>query len=226
MITLKDIVKTYRMGTTEIRALRGVSLKIRGGEFVFIIGPSGSGKTTLLDVIGALSVPTSGTVMLDHKDLSEFNDFQLSMFRRKKIGFIFQAFNLMPSLTALENVLLPHIPEGVTREHEAHARELLGMVGLADRMHHKPSQLSGGQSQRVAIARALINDPLIVLADEPTGEVDHATGSLIFEYMRKMNEGERKTFVVVTHDTEYIRKGDRVLHIRDGVIAKDDGGKR
>ena len=225
MISVKDVHKTYQIGTTRIEALRGVSLRIRAGEFVFIVGPSGSGKTTLLDIMGALSKPTSGTVMLDGKDLSQFDDFQLSMFRRRKIGFIFQAFNLVPSLTALENVLLPHVPEGVSAEHTREARELLGLVGLADRMHHRPSQLSGGQTQRVAIARALINDPVIVLADEPTGEVDHATGTLIFEYMRKMNLEEKKTFVVVTHDTEYIRKGDRVLHIRDGVIAKDNGSK-
>ncbi len=224
MITVKDVRKTYQMGTTRIDALRGVSLKIRAGEFVFVIGPSGSGKTTLLDIIGALSRPTSGEVLLDGKDLSEFDDFQLSMFRRKKIGFIFQAFNLIPSISALENVLLPHVPEGVKPEHTRRAKELLGLVGLSDRMQHRPSQLSGGQAQRVAIARSLINDPLIVLADEPTGEVDHATGSVIFEYMRKMNREEKKTFVVVTHDTEYIKKGDRILHIRDGVIVKDGGG--
>lgn len=225
MIIAKDIRKTYEMGPARIEALRGVSLRIKEGEFVFIVGPSGSGKTTLLDIIGALSRPTSGKVLLEGRDLSLFNDYQLSMFRRRKIGFVFQAFNLIPSLTALENVLLPHIPEGVKPGHTERAKELLGLVGLADRMYHRPGQLSGGQLQRVAIARSLINDPLIVLADEPTGEVDHATGSVIFEYMRKMNREEKKTFVVVTHDTEYLKKGDRVLHIRDGAVERDNGRK-
>jgi putative ABC transport system ATP-binding protein len=223
MIEVKDVHKTYFIGGIRVDALRGVSLKIHEGEFAFIIGPSGSGKTTLLDIMGALMEPTKGKVLLDGKDISRFDDFQLSMFRRRKIGFIFQGYNLVPTLNALENVLIPHMPEGVTEEQNEKAMELLEEVGLSDRMYHRPNELSGGQQQRVAIARSLINDPVIILADEPTGELDHKTGHEIFDYMRKMNEEEGKTFVVVTHDVEYIKKGDRVFKLHDGQLV--DHGK-
>lgn len=216
MIEVKEVHKVFNLGETRVEALRGVSLKIREGDFAFIVGPSGSGKTTLLDILGALSKPTHGRILIDGKDLSHFDDFQLSMLRRKKIGFIFQAFNLVPTLTALENVLLPLEPDGVKPGHIEKAKNLLKTMGLENRMHHRPNQLSGGESQRVAIARALINDPVVIVADEPTGELDHKTGHEIFGHMRKMNEKEGYTFVIVTHDLGYIEKGDIVHQIHDG----------
>lgn len=224
MIEVKDVHKIFQMGETKVEALRGVSLKIREGDFAFIVGPSGSGKTTLLDIMGALSKPTHGRVLIDGKDLSRFNDFQLSMLRRKRIGFIFQAFNLVPTLTALENVLLSLEPDGITDEHRKKAEKLLNMVGLEHRIHHRPSQLSGGETQRVAIARALINDPVVIVADEPTGELDHKNGHEIFNYMRKMNEKTGQTFIIVTHDLSYIKKGDIVHQIHDGKM-KDGLGR-
>ena len=220
IIEVKDVHKYFKMGENLVHALRGVSMTINQGDFVFIIGPSGSGKSTLLHLIGALDVPTDGEIYFEDKKLSQMEEDILSTIRRKKIGFIFQAFNLMTSLTALENVTIPLIPSGVD-EGVANARaiKLMKMLGLGDRINHTPMQLSGGQQQRVAIARALINDPIIVLADEPTGEVDSKTGNEIFDYLRLMNKKFKKTFVIVTHDTEYIKKGDRIFKIHDGKIV-------
>ncbi len=215
---LDKVTKVYKVGETEVHALKGVSLKVRPGDFVFIVGPSGSGKTTLLEIMGGLMTPTSGRVLIDGKDISKFNDWQLSLFRRNRIGFVFQNFNLIPSLTALENVLVPMIPEGITKSLEKRARELLKEMGLGHRLHHTPGQLSGGEKQRVAIARALINEPLIVLADEPTGELDTATGAMIMDYMRKLNKENNLSFVIVTHDVEYIRKSDKLYRIKDGLL--------
>ncbi len=220
MIALENVTKVYKVGETEVHALRGVSLKVNKGDFVFIVGPSGSGKTTLLEILGGLMTPTTGKVVIDGKEISKFNDFQLSMFRRDRIGFVFQSFNLIPTLTALENVLVPMIPQGITKKLEKRARSLLKELGLGHRMHHTPNQLSGGEKQRVAIARALINNPVIVLADEPTGELDSKTGDVIMEYMRKLNKEENISFVIVTHDTEYIKKSDKVYMIKDGKIHK------
>jgi len=220
IIEVKDVHKYFKMGENLVHALRGVSMTINQGDFVFIIGPSGSGKSTLLHLIGALDVPTDGEIYFEGKKLSQMEEDILSTIRRKKIGFIFQAFNLMNSLTALENVTIPLIPSGVD-ESVANTRaiKLMKMLGLGDRINHTPMQLSGGQQQRVAIARALVNDPIIVLADEPTGEVDSVTGNEIFDYLRMMNKKFNKTFVIVTHDTEYIKKGDKIFKIHDGKIV-------
>jgi len=220
IIEVKDVHKYFKMGENLVHALRGVSMTINQGDFVFIIGPSGSGKSTLLHLIGALDVPTDGEIYFEGKKLSQMEEDILSTIRRKKIGFIFQAFNLMTSLTALENVTIPLIPSGVD-ESVANTRaiKLMKMLGLGDRINHTPNQLSGGQQQRVAIARSLINDPIIVLADEPTGEVDSVTGNEIFDYLRMMNKKFNKTFVIVTHDMEYIKRGDKVFKIHDGKIV-------
>lgn len=220
MIEVKDVYKSYMLGETKVEALRGVSLKIKQGDFVFIVGPSGSGKTTLLDIMGALSHPTKGKVYLDGHEISKLNDFQLSMFRRKRLGFIFQAFNLLPTLNALDNVLIPLMPQKLTPKDVKRGKQLLKDFGLERRMRHTPNRLSGGERQRVAVARALINDPLLILADEPTGELDSKTGGELFDYMRKENKEEGKTFVIVTHDVEYIKRGDKVYKIRDGKFVK------
>jgi len=220
IIEAKDVHKYFKLGETYVHALRGVSMTINEGDFVFIIGPSGSGKSTLLHLLGALDVPTKGEISFQGNRLSEMEEDILSTIRRKKIGFIFQAFNLMHSLTALENVTIPLVPSNVDEQvANARAIKLMKMLGLGDRINHTPNQLSGGQQQRVAIARALINDPVIVLADEPTGEVDSATGNEIFSYLRMMNKKFNKTFVIVTHDTEYIKKGDKIFKIHDGKIV-------
>ena len=222
MIEAKNVHKSYKMGNVTVKAVSGVTLKIKEGEFSFIVGPSGSGKTTLLDIIGALSHPDKGYILIDKKRLIDFDDYQLSLFRRKKIGFIFQSFNLLPSLTAIENVLVPMYPDGITQTIRQKAISLLTEVGLGDRINHKPFELSGGERQRVAVARALINDPVIVLADEPTGNLDSKTGDALFDYMRKLNKEKRTTFVIVTHDTEYITKTDHVFMLKDGKIISHD----
>jgi putative ABC transport system ATP-binding protein len=220
IIEVKDVHKYFKLGETLVHALRGVSLTINEGDFIFIIGPSGSGKSTLLHLLGALDVPTEGRITFEGKNLAELDEDVLSIIRRKKIGFIFQAFNLMQSLTAIDNVTIPLVPAGVNEQvAKAKAAKLMAMLGLKDRMQHTPNQLSGGQQQRVAIARALINDPIIVLADEPTGEVDSQTGNEIFDYLRMMNKKFKKTFVIVTHDTEYMKKGDKIFKIHDGKIV-------
>ncbi len=220
IVEVKDVHKYFKMGENLVHALRGVSMTINQGDFVFIIGPSGSGKSTLLHLIGALDVPTDGEIYFEGKKLSQMEEDILSTIRRKKIGFIFQAFNLMTSLTALENVTIPLIPSGVDEEvANNRAIKLMSMLGLRDRIYHTPNQLSGGQQQRVAIARSLINDPIIVLADEPTGEVDSVTGNEIFDYLRMMNKKFNKTFVIVTHDMEYIKRGDKIFKIHDGKIV-------
>ncbi len=220
LIEVKDVHKYFKLGENFVHALRGVSLTINRGDFIFIIGPSGSGKSTLLHLLGALDTPTKGEIIFEGKNLSEMDEDILSVIRRKKIGFIFQAFNLMQSLTAIENVTIPLVPQNIDEETaNKRAAKLMTMLGLKDRMLHTPNQLSGGQQQRVSIARALINDPLIVLADEPTGEVDSATGNEIFDYLRMMNKKFNKTFVIVTHDTEYIKKGDKIFKIHDGKIV-------
>ena len=223
MIELEDITKVYKVGDSEVKAIDNVTLKVKKGDFVFIVGPSGSGKTTLLEIMGGLMTPTKGRVIVDGKDISKFNDFQLSMFRRKRIGFIFQNFNLIPTLNSLENVLVPMIPQGITRKLESRAKELLRELGLGHRVHHTPNQLSGGERQRVAIARALVNDPVLVLADEPTGELDSKTGEMIMDYLRKLNKEENVSFVIVTHDTEYIKPDDTVYLIKDGTIRRTKG---
>lgn len=216
-IELKDVWKTYEMGETEVHALRGMNIKIKKGEFVSIMGPSGSGKSTAVNMIGCLDLPTSGTIYLDNEDISQFEESELAQIRGKKIGFIFQTFNLIPTLTALENVTLPMIFQGVSEENRLKiGKEILDLVDLEDRMHHKPNELSGGQRQRVAIARALVNDPEIILADEPTGNLDSKTGKVVIEFLKKLHRKKGKTIIMVTHDSEVAKAADRKILIKDG----------
>jgi putative ABC transport system ATP-binding protein len=223
LIVLDRLTKTYRLGNETIRALDGISLTIRRGEFVCIIGPSGSGKSTLMNMIGLLDTPTSGSYRLDGEEVSRLPDSRLADIRNRKIGFIFQQFNLLPKLTAFENVELPLIYRGVPgRERRRMAMEALEKVGLGDRRHHRPGQLSGGQQQRVAIARALAGNPPILLADEPTGSLDTRTGGEVMQLIRELNE-EGHTIVLITHDLSIASRARRIVHIRDGRLAEESG---
>ncbi|MBT9149133.1 MAG: putative ABC transporter ATP-binding protein YknY [Dehalococcoidia bacterium] len=220
MIRTADLVKTYRMGKIEVPALGGVDIEISEGEYVALVGPSGSGKSTLLNMIGCLDRPTSGSVFIEGVDVSGYNGSELARIRRQKMGFIFQMFNLIPTLDALENVMLPMTFAGSRRgERITRARELLELVGLSERAKHKPSELSGGEQQRVAIARALANDPPVLLADEPTGNLDTKTGKAIIGFLEKLNE-EGKTMIVVTHNPEIASKAQRVISMRDGILER------
>jgi len=219
MIRVSDVRKTFRSGEEDVHALRGVSFEVPRAAFFFIVGPSGSGKSTLLYLLGALDNPTSGTITIDGQAVTSMNEVQQDLFRRQKLGFIFQQFNLIPNLTAVDNVLLPFIPIGVSPALRAKAEDLLRQVGLGDRLSHKPSKLSGGQQQRVAIARALIKDPVVLLADEPTGNLDRKGGDEIFALLHEQQEKRGCTLVVVTHDRRFIRPRDQVLEIQDGLIS-------
>lgn len=210
------------MGDTAVHALDGITLKIEKGEFIAIIGPSGSGKSTLMNILGCLDTPTEGTYIFEDKDMSKLNDDQLAIIRNRHIGFVFQNFNLLPKLTALENVELPLIyagKKGLSRRNRA--VEMLNSVGLGDRINHRPSELSGGQQQRVAIARALSTDPPIILADEPTGNLDTRSGREIMEILKELNQGG-KTIILITHDIDVANQADRNVHIQDGKIVKDE----
>lgn len=219
MIHAVDVKKDLPLGRTVIHALRGVTMQIEAGEMVGIVGPSGSGKSTLLGIIGGLDTPTSGTVKIDGVDISRMNEDQLTEIRNEKIGFIFQFFNLIPTLTALENVALPiQFARKPNFKPNQRARELLGMFGLNDRLNHRPSELSGGQQQRVAIARALANNPPILLADEPTGNLDTESGSVVMDALRRIRDEVGTTIVLVTHDRELAAQTDRVITLVDGVI--------
>jgi len=206
-----------------VHALRGVSSRIERGRFAFIVGPSGSGKSTLLYLMGALDHPSSGTIVVDGQDLVTMSEAAQNVYRRDQIGFIFQSFNLISNLTALENVLVPFLPRGVTPELRQRAVDLLTEVGLGERLDHRPYQLSGGEQQRVAIARALVKRPILVLADEPTGELDSKTGDEIYTILRRLQESSRTTLVVVTHDRRFITPDDLVLEIQDGQLAGRNG---
>jgi putative ABC transport system ATP-binding protein len=219
MIAVSDLHKTFRVGEEEVHALRGVSFEIPLASCVFIVGPSGSGKSTLLYLLGALDEPTSGTIAINGAVLSEMSERHRDDFRRWKVGFVFQQFNLVPNLTAVDNVLLPYFPVGLGPEKAESARELLGQVGLGNRLRHRPTRLSGGQQQRVAIARALIKDPELLLADEPTGNLDSKGGDEIFAILREQQRRRGCTLIVVTHDRRFIREDDRVLEIQDGLIT-------
>lgn len=223
MIIAKKVHKHYWLGQTVVKAVNGISLKVKQGEFIVIMGPSGSGKSTLLHLLGALDTPTQGEVLLDGINLKELDDWEMSMVRRKKIGYIFQSYNLIPTLSALENVILPLMPDrSITQENKLkRGIKLLRDVGLGDRILHKPEQLSGGERLRVAIARGLVNEPELVMGDEPTGSLDSKTSLQIMNLMREMNRKEKKTFVIVTHNPEIVMPGDRILHIRDGKLEKD-----
>jgi putative ABC transport system ATP-binding protein len=222
MLSLKKVEKTYQAGTIKVHALRGIDLNIEEGEFVSIMGPSGSGKSTLLNMIGCLDRPTAGLITLDGKDLSKLDDNELAKIRRESIGFIFQQFNLIHTMNALENVALPLYFMGVNTERRMEkAKVLLERVGLADRVYHRPSELSGGEQQRVAIARSLANDPRIILGDEPTGNVDSTAGAVIMDILEELNGGG-KTIIVVTHDAEIAKSAGRIVKMKDGMILNGD----
>lgn len=221
LIRIEQMYKTYKMGTNEVHALNGISLHIKPNEFVAVIGPSGSGKSTLMNMIGCLDVPTSGKYYLDGTEVSRLKDDALANIRNKKIGFIFQGFNLLAKLTALENVELPLIYMGMSgKERRRLALEALEKVGLSDRQHHKPSELSGGQQQRVAIARALSSKPPLILADEPTGALDSKTGSEILNMLQELHK-KGQTIVLITHDNHIASQAERIIRLQDGVILQE-----
>lgn len=222
VVILEGASKIYRMGEVDIPALRDVDLRIPRGEFVAVVGPSGSGKTTMLNMLGGLDTPTHGRIVVDGVDLTGFSERQLTLFRREKIGFVFQFFNLIPTLTAEENVQFAiELASRDGQPPDTDAAHLLAKVGLGERLHHFPSQLSGGEQQRVAVARALAKDPVLVLGDEPTGNLDFRTGKLVLGAMKEMNR-EGKTVILVTHNTPLARVADRILHIRDGQIMEQE----
>ena len=221
LIETKDLWKTYHMGSEDVHALRGVSVEIERGEYVAIMGPSGSGKSTLMNLIGCLDTPSKGSYLLNGKQVSQMNDDELARIRNEEIGFVFQTFNLMPRATALHNVELPLIYAGVSGKDRAErAKQALDRVELGDRRTHRPNELSGGQRQRVAIARALVNNPSILLADEPTGNLDSKTGEEIMGLFHRLYEAGN-TIVLVTHEPDIAARANRVIHVRDGQVEKD-----
>ncbi|HEX2341014.1 MAG TPA: ABC transporter ATP-binding protein [Vicinamibacterales bacterium] len=221
LIETQDLWKTYVMGSEEIHALRGVSIQIDRGEYVAIMGPSGSGKSTLMNLVGCLDTPSKGSYLLNGKQVSEMNDDELARIRNEEIGFVFQTFNLLPRATALHNVELPLIYAGMpSKDRQQRALEALGKVELSDRKTHRPNELSGGQRQRVAIARALVNNPSILLADEPTGNLDSKTGEEIMGLFERLHRGGN-TIVLVTHEPDIAAHAHRAIHIRDGNVEKD-----
>ena len=222
MIEIDQLTKHYKQGKSVVHALDGVSFNIESGEFVAIVGRSGSGKTTMLDSLGLLLRPTSGRIVIDGADTSSLKDDQKARLRSSKIGFIFQEYNLLPTLTAFENVMLPLHYASKPKGDREWVRALLEEVGLEDRMHHRPDQLSGGQQQRVAIARSLVNRPAMVLGDEPTGAVDSETSAQLAAIMRRMNRQHQVTFVLVTHDLDLAAETDRVIKLKDGKVVSDE----
>ena len=223
MIETKDLTKIYQMGETEVRALDGASFKIEKGEMVAIMGPSGSGKSTLMSIIGCLDAPSSGNYMIDGVSVENMDETKLAEVRGRKIGFVFQQFNLLARTSALENVMLPLTYAGISgKERETRARKSLERVGLGERIHHAPNELSGGQQQRVAIARALVNDPAILLADEPTGALDSKTGVEIMDLFQSLHREHGQTVILVTHDAYVARHTDRIIKLSDGNIVSDE----
>ena len=226
MIAVQDLTKTYRLGSVEVPALQGVSFRIQRGDVVAIMGQSGSGKSTLMNVLGCLDLPTSGQYFLDDRDISGLNEDELAAIRNQKIGFVFQQFNLLPRITVRRNTELPLYyanGNGVKSEKEVHQRAeaILEAVGLADRMNHRPTELSGGQQQRVAIARALVNEPDLILADEPTGNLDSRTGAEIMNLLLGLNKERDLTLVIVTHDAMIAAHAQHVIHLKDGLIEAE-----
>jgi putative ABC transport system ATP-binding protein len=223
MIEAVDVAKVYRRGRTEVRALAGVSLTVPKGEFLSVMGPSGSGKSTLLNLLGALDVAGSGSLRIDGRELARMKDDELSAFRRERLGFVFQFFNLMPTMTALENVMLPGMLSGRGQaELRRRAEVLLETVGLGCRTHHRPDELSGGEMQRVAVARALLMEPAVLLADEPTGNLDSRTGAEVLRMLREATRQRGLTVVMVTHDLKAAEVGDRIVRLADGLIVGDE----
>jgi putative ABC transport system ATP-binding protein len=221
-VKVVEVEKTYRLGENKVHALRGINMELKKGEFVAFMGPSGSGKTTLLNLIGVLDKPSKGKIYVDDIDLTNLKEKDLTNLRRNTIGFIFQFYNLIPVLSAVENVELPMLIAGVqTKERENRARELLKMVGLGDRLHHRPDELSGGEQQRVAIVRALANKPSIVLADEPTGDLDSKTGREVVQALRDLSNREGATVIIVTHDPTVASLASKVFEMRDGLIINE-----
>ncbi|MBI4451836.1 ABC transporter ATP-binding protein [Candidatus Woesearchaeota archaeon] len=227
MIKLDNVWKIYRMGHVEVNALQGLNLDIKEGEFVALMGPSGSGKSTAVNMIGCLDVPTKGKVFLEQHDISKLSESELAQIRGRKIGFIFQQFNLVPTLAAIENVMLPMIFQGIPEEARLKkAKELLELVELEDRMRHRPSELSGGQQQRVAIARSLANNPEVILADEPTGNLDSKTGANVLDFLDKLHSEEKKTIIMVTHDANLAKAAERTEFLKDGKIVRTSNNRR
>ena len=223
VIRLQDITKIYQMGEVEVRALRGVSLEVEEGEMLTIMGPSGSGKSTMMNIVGCLDQPTSGTYVLKGKDVGQLNDDQLAEIRNRRIGFVFQTFNLLARTTALENVMLPLVYAGVGRaDRQRSARDALASVGLAHRLSHMPTELSGGQQQRVALARALVNSPAIILADEPTGNLDSRSGTEVMAVLQWLNRHHGITVVLVTHDSTIAHHTGRIVYLYDGLISREE----
>ena len=221
IIKLDNVWKIYKMGEVEVPALKGINLEVKKNEFLAVMGPSGSGKSTAMNMIGVLDIPTRGKIYLERQDISKLEESDLAQIRGKKIGFIFQQFNLIPTLSALENVALPMIFQNMPKEERVErATKLLDMVGLGDRIHHKPNEMSGGQQQRVAIARSLINDPEVVLADEPTGNLDSESGHKVIDFLKDLHKKEKKTIVMVTHDEDLAKHAQRTEHLFDGQIVK------
>jgi putative ABC transport system ATP-binding protein len=218
VISVKDLCKVYKMGEIEVTALCGVSFEIQRGEIISIMGPSGSGKSTLMNMLGCLDRPTSGEYILDGEPVAKLNDDQLASIRNRKVGFVFQSFNLLHRASALANVELPLRYGGVNHDRTKRAREALEAVGLGDRIHHRPFELSGGEQQRVAIARALVNNPAILMADEPTGNLDSKSGKEIMEIILNLNREKKMTTIIVTHDPNIAAQTGRVLHLRDGAL--------
>ncbi len=221
VVKTEDVVKEYRMGTNIVRALDGINIEIARGEYISLMGPSGSGKSTLFNMIGALDGPTGGRVYIDGQDMSRLSRSQIAWFRCHRVGYIFQSYNLLPVMSALENVTLPMIFAGLSnKDRNRKGEELLNLVGLGDRSHHRPDELSGGQRQRVAIARAFANDPTIILADEPTANLDTITGREIIDLIRDLNRGKGVTVISATHDLKMLDVSDRIVDIRDGLVER------
>ena len=227
LIEVEDVRKVYRMDGVEFEALKGVSFTVDKGEFVIIMGPSGSGKSTIMHILGALDVPTSGRYVLDGKEIANMTRDELAHVRNKNIGFIFQGFNLLPRMNAMENVELPMLYAGMpARERKAKAKEALELVGLLEWAYHRPNQMSGGQQQRVAIARALVNDAPLLLADEPTGSLDSKTGAQVMEMLQNLNATRGITIVLVTHDSNIAKYGKRIIRVLDGLISSDESEEK